>query len=112
SRIALVSCSPSPAPGSCGALDTGGAAADVAGDGDAPTLGSRTVTRPLRLPSWYQRRSDSVVHPMVSAISSRFMSAAISERARACSSGENRRPRAETRLRLLLLRGRDFEEPL
>src|SRR5919108_6495434 len=105
--MALVSCSPSPAPGSLGALDSGAATGgalvvDVAGDttggalvvdvaGDTARAAAGIV--PAAVAPWTQRRSDSVVVPMCLATASRSKPPAMSRRASACCSGVNRRPR-------------------
>jgi hypothetical protein len=65
----------------------------------------------------YQRRSDSVVQPIVLATCWRCIPARISDSARACSAVENRRLRAGTsRFRedcfLRFVREPDFETPL
>jgi hypothetical protein len=114
-EIALTSCSPSPAPGSCGALVVAGSATAgfVAAD-ESSLLRSRLltlVTSPCFLPSAYHRRSDSVVQPIVLATCSRLIPSSISDSARACSAGENLRLRAGTRSRLRP-RELDFETPL
>jgi hypothetical protein len=108
----LTSCSPSPAPGSCGALFAAGSA--VTGGGVAAELDAALlclVVSPCFLASAYHRRSDSVVQPIVLATCSRFMPATMSDSACACCSAENLRLRAGTRSRLLP-RALDFETPL
>ena len=112
----MTSCSPSPAPGSCGALVAAGSAAagSTAADFAAADFAaadfamadfamadvsfslSVLVTSPCFLPSTYHRRSDSVEQPIFSATCSRCIPARISDSARACSAGENLRPRAGT----------------
>src|SRR6266545_1817608 len=107
--MALVSCSPSPAPGSLGALDidatvdapssvrcggTALASAVSVADGVVRLVGAGSRL-PVRA-SLVHRRSDSVVQPTISATFHRATPSTISWSARCCSSDVNRLLRAAT----------------
>src|ERR671925_208541 len=97
--MALVSCSPRPEPGSCGALD-GAAGATAAGGSIGAVF--ETPVAPCRFAPFagcsigfaifVHRRSDSVEQPIEAAASTRVMPDATSFSASACCAAVNRLP--------------------
>jgi hypothetical protein len=112
--MALVSCSPRPAPGSFGALDAGGGG--TGGSGRVPACAAVAVAVasvadaaaaappgregdgnvPACRAALYQRRSDSVVVPTDAATSPRAMPSTTRCSAALRCSGVNRRPRSSS----------------